>query len=96
MHIVYGATRENHRMRALLTERELDTLKWVLAGKTDWEIATILDVSRKTVNFHIENAKRKLGQSSRITAIAVALRDGLLPYPPATLPGLSVDALSRP
>jgi LuxR family transcriptional regulator, quorum-sensing system regulator LasR len=68
-------------MRDTLTQREIDILQWVLVGKTDWEIATILDLHRKTVNFHIERAKRKLGQSSRITAIAIALRDGLLPFP---------------
>jgi DNA-binding CsgD family transcriptional regulator len=68
-------------MRDTLTQREIDILQWVLAGKTDWEIATILHLSRKTVNFHIERAKRKLGQSSRITAIAIALRDGLVFFP---------------
>ncbi len=68
-------------MPAPLTQREIDILNWVMVGKTDWEIGTILDLSRKTVNFHIEKAKRKLGQSSRITAIAIALRDGLLCFP---------------
>jgi DNA-binding CsgD family transcriptional regulator len=53
-------------MRDTLTQREIDILQWVLVGKTDWEIGTILDLHRKTVNFHIERAKRKLGQSSRI------------------------------
>ncbi len=64
-----------------LTQREIDILNWVTAGKTDWEIATILQLSHKTVNFHIEKAKRKIGFSSRIAAIAVALRDGLIPFP---------------
>jgi DNA-binding CsgD family transcriptional regulator len=67
--------------QTILTQREIDVLTWARDGKTDWEIATIMDLSRKTVNFHIEKAKRKLGYSSRITAIAAALRDGLIPFP---------------
>jgi DNA-binding CsgD family transcriptional regulator len=64
-----------------LTQREIDILNWVTAGKTDWEIAAIMNLSHKTVNFHIEKAKRKIGFSNRIAAIAVALRDGLIPFP---------------
>ena len=64
-----------------LTTRETDALTWVAAGKSDAEIAGIMDLSRKTINFHIENAKRKLGYTSRVTAIAAALRDGLIPFP---------------
>ena len=64
-----------------LTGREVEMLNWIMAGKTDWEIATILHLSKKTVNYHVENAKKKLGSAHRITAVAVALRDGLIPFP---------------
>ena len=64
-----------------LTGREVEMLNWIMAGKTDWEIATILRLSKKTVNYHVENAKKKLGSAHRITAVAVALRDGLISFP---------------
>lgn len=64
-----------------LTLREIEVVTWVAIGKTDWEIATILALSHKTVNFHVEKVKRKLGCSSRIAMVCMALRDGLIPFP---------------
>jgi DNA-binding CsgD family transcriptional regulator len=67
----------------LLTPRELDIFKLILDGKSDWEIALLLELSAKTVNYHVENAKRKLDASTRIRAVALALRDGLIMFPSA-------------
>jgi DNA-binding CsgD family transcriptional regulator len=53
-----------------LTARERECLKWAAEGKSDWEIGKILNVSRKTINFHIERAKKKLGVRTRIQAVA--------------------------
>jgi DNA-binding CsgD family transcriptional regulator len=64
-----------------LTDREVQILTLVSEGKSDWEIATILVMSPKTTNFHVENAKRKLGSPSRVHAVVVAIRDGVLPFP---------------
>jgi DNA-binding CsgD family transcriptional regulator len=50
----------------------------VAAGKSDWAIAQILGISRKTVNFHVENAKRKLGASTRVQAVLAAARTGAM------------------
>lgn len=61
-----------------LTERELECLRWAAAGKSDWEIGQILLISAKTVNYHIENAKRKFGVATRVQAIVAALRLGRL------------------
>ncbi len=61
-----------------LTERELECLRWAAAGKSDWEIGQILLISSKTVNYHIENAKRKFGVATRVQAIVSALRFGRL------------------
>jgi LuxR family transcriptional regulator, quorum-sensing system regulator BjaR1 len=61
-----------------LTEREMECLRWAAAGKTDWEISQILMISAKTVNYHIENAKRKFGVPTRVQAIVSALRLGRL------------------
>lgn len=64
--------------REELNERERDVLNWVAAGKSDWQVAQILSVSPKTVNYHVENAKRKLGAVSRIQAVVEAVRLGLI------------------
>jgi DNA-binding CsgD family transcriptional regulator len=61
-----------------LTEREIECLHWSARGKTNHEIGVILDISRHTVNTHIESAKRKLGVATRVQAAAIAHRLGLL------------------
>ena len=61
-----------------LTERELECLRWAAAGKSDWEIGKILLISAKTVNYHIENAKRKFRVATRVQAIVAAMRIGRL------------------
>ena len=54
---------------ASLTARESECLHWVGEGKTDAEVGKTLDISSRTVRFHITNAKRKLGVTSRIQAV---------------------------
>jgi LuxR family transcriptional regulator, quorum-sensing system regulator SdiA len=64
--------------RVRVTPRESEVLAWVAAGKSDWAIGRILNISGKTVNFHVENAKRKLGVGTRIQAVIIAVRTGLI------------------
>ena len=61
-----------------LTERELTCLQWVAIGKTSWETGRILGLAERTINFHIQNACRKLGVHGRQAAITTAMRSGLL------------------
>ena len=61
-----------------LTRRELECLRWVASGKSDWEIGQILSISCKTVNYHIENVKRKFRVGTRMQAVVAALRQGKL------------------
>ena len=61
-----------------LTGRERDCLSWAAQGKTAWEIAKLLDIGERTVVFHIENAKRKLGVHSRQHAVVRAVMAGLI------------------
>jgi DNA-binding CsgD family transcriptional regulator len=53
-----------------LSRRESECLHWVSAGKTDAEVGSILHISPRTVRFHINNAKVKLGVTTRIQAVA--------------------------
>lgn len=66
----------------LLTQRETECLQWVGLGKTDWEIGAILDISPKTVNHHVESAKRKLDVATRLQAVTAAMSRGLIPPHP--------------
>lgn len=61
-----------------LSARECECLKWVSAGKTDWEIGEILNLSEKTVNAYIERAKHKLHVQNRTQAVMTALREGVI------------------
>jgi DNA-binding CsgD family transcriptional regulator len=61
-----------------LTRRELDVLSWTSQGKTAWEVSVILGMSEKTVNFHLGNAMRKLGVSSKHQAVLKCVAAGLL------------------
>jgi DNA-binding NarL/FixJ family response regulator len=61
-----------------LNEREVETLSFSARGKTSAEIATILGLSKRTVDFHIENACRKLNVATRIQAAVKAVSGGLI------------------
>ena len=61
-----------------LNERELECLTWSARGKTSPEIAAILSLSKRTVNFHIENACRKLNASTRTEAVVRATSGRLI------------------
>jgi DNA-binding CsgD family transcriptional regulator len=61
-----------------LTERELQVLRLVAAGKTNHAIATHLDLAEKTVHRHVSNIYTKLGVSSRAAATAYAYQHHLL------------------
>lgn len=61
-----------------LTKRELDVLSWTSQGKTAWEVSVILGMSEKTVNFHLGNAMRKLGVTSKHQAVLKCVAAGLL------------------
>lgn len=61
-----------------MTKRELDVLSWTAQGKTAWEVSVILGMSEKTVNFHLGNAMRKLGVTSKHQAVLKCVAAGLL------------------
>ncbi len=61
-----------------LTAREKECLRWCAAGKTYWETALILGIAERTVDFHMQSARRKLGADSNAACVAKALLLGLL------------------
>ncbi|MGX8009652.1 LuxR family transcriptional regulator [Mesorhizobium sp. ORM8.1] len=54
----------------ILTPRKFECLKWAADGKSAWDISQILSVSKRTVTFHLENAKAKLGVRTINQAVA--------------------------
>jgi DNA-binding response OmpR family regulator len=61
-----------------LREREVETLTWAARGKTFAEIGEILSLSKRTVEFHLENARRKLGVATRTQALIKAATGHLI------------------
>jgi DNA-binding CsgD family transcriptional regulator len=61
-----------------LTEREVDVLRLVAAGKTNPEIAEALFIGRGTVRTHVSSILAKLGARTRTEAADLARRRGLL------------------
>jgi len=57
-----------------LSARESEVLHWLAQGKTNAEIATILDISPGTVKRHLENIYPKLGVETRHAATVLVAR----------------------
>ena len=61
-----------------LTDRELECLYWIAEGKTSDEIATIIGISKNTINNYITSVMRKTATRTRSEAIAYAVRHNLV------------------
>jgi DNA-binding NarL/FixJ family response regulator len=64
----------------LLNDREVEVLTWVARGKTSAEIAQIVGLTKRTVDFHTDNARTKLGAATR-TEAAIKAASGRLIEP---------------
>jgi pimeloyl-ACP methyl ester carboxylesterase/DNA-binding CsgD family transcriptional regulator len=66
-----------------LTEREIEVLRLIAAGRTNKEIASTLYISPKTAGAHVSNILAKLGVERRAAAATLAQRLGLDTSQPA-------------
>lgn len=57
-----------------VTQREAEVLLWLSHGKTNREIAQIMDISHRTVNKHLEVVFRKLEVDNRTAAAGICLK----------------------
>lgn len=64
--------------KCALNDREIETLMWAARGKTCDEISTIMSIAERTVNFHLNNARDKLGVATRIQAAVKATVAGII------------------
>jgi DNA-binding NarL/FixJ family response regulator len=71
------AQRQKNRNREL-TPRERDVLRLLADGKTNEEIGAALTISPQTVRTHVQKAMEKLGATTRVQAVATALRESLI------------------
>jgi DNA-binding NarL/FixJ family response regulator len=63
---------------AELNDREIEMLTWVARGKTSVQIADMLRLPKRTVDFHLDNARNKLGAVTRTEAAIRAAHLGLI------------------
>jgi LuxR family quorum sensing-dependent transcriptional regulator len=70
--------RDSVRPTLSLTVRETDVLQWIAEGKTDWEIAKILNVSEHLVDKMARQIRLKCGAVNRVQAVAFAIRAGMI------------------
>lgn len=61
-----------------LSERQKQILRWINEGKTNWEIAQILEMTEKNVKYHVEQIFGKLQVRNRTQAVAKAMLLGIL------------------
>lgn len=70
-----GMSNEETLQKAFnLTQRESEVLYWLTLGKTNRDISTILSLSARTVNKHLEQVFQKMGVDNRTSAAVMADR----------------------
>lgn len=83
----YHRRRQKSPEDNLLSERELQVLRLIAAGKTGREIAEELTISQHTVDRHRANLLVKLQVHNKVQLVQFAIQRGLLsPGPPVTPP----------
>jgi DNA-binding NarL/FixJ family response regulator len=55
-----------------LNDREAEILTWAARGKTSAQIAPMLGLAKRTIDFHLDNARVKLGARTRTEAVVKA------------------------
>ena len=78
MHEYRTISVEGSETNACLTEREMELVSLLVAGKSNKEIAERLFISENTVKYHIRNILQKLGVQNRTEAAAYALKEGIV------------------
>ena len=76
-------TRATRRMQSggpptVLSERELEVLRCMVDGASTASIAASLYISLHTVRSHVRHILEKLGAHSKLEAVSIALRDGIV------------------
>ncbi|MBI4847332.1 MAG: response regulator transcription factor [Nitrospirae bacterium] len=70
--------RQNSNNTHGISVREQEVLKWLIEGKSSEDISLILNISARTVKFHISGIMQKLNAVSRTQAVAIAIEKGII------------------
>ncbi len=70
--------RQDREKLAALSPRERQVLGLIARGRSAKGIGLLLGISARTVHLHSSSIVRKLGAESRLQAVAIAVRAGLL------------------
>lgn len=84
----------SHRARPRLSPREIQCLRLVAQGKTDWEIATILSISVETAHQYLKRARAAYDVVSRTQLVVHALRDAWISFEDAIPPPIAPSGRS--
>jgi DNA-binding NarL/FixJ family response regulator len=71
------AQRRRNKSREL-TQREREVLRLLSEGNSNEQIGELLSISPQTVRTHVQKAMEKLGATTRVQAVATALRESLI------------------
>ncbi len=63
-----------------LTQRQLDCLVLIAQGKSDWDVGKILGISHRTVQEHVDTARKRYGVGSRTQLIIRTLFDNQIGF----------------
>jgi DNA-binding NarL/FixJ family response regulator len=76
--VARGEADDRASPRLGLTDRELEVLRLVAAGRNNRDIAAELFISAKTASVHVSNILAKLGVHTRVEAAAIAHQAGVI------------------
>jgi DNA-binding NarL/FixJ family response regulator len=71
-----GSSTVRNRLR--ISDIEMDVLKLLSRGRTNHQIAAMLNISKNTTKTHIRNLLEKLAVSNRVEAVSKAIRLGII------------------
>ncbi|CUH80366.1 autoinducer binding domain-containing protein [Tropicibacter naphthalenivorans] len=79
-HVVHSHELTRVLSHPSLSSREVEILQWIAAGKTQQDVADILNISNRTVEVHLRSGRSKLGALTTSQAVGRAIGLGLV-YP---------------
>jgi DNA-binding NarL/FixJ family response regulator len=79
----HGPRQEEQRDPVVLSDREVDVLRLLVAGADNNEIGAELHLSQSTIKHHVSSILEKLDVENRVQAAVLAVRRGLIPDQPA-------------
>ena len=78
LHLERADKLNKNKIKTYLTSREKEMITWLKHGKSNWDIAGILNIKERTVKFHISNILKKLNAANRTHAVTIAIEEELI------------------